>query len=123
MPSVITRAINDIQRDILKLVGADRVILPEQEIGIRLADNLSSPFIDLSRLTPQFSISQIIVPHKFVGKTIAELAFFTDYNVHCIGLKETDEKIIPLDPQYIIKARDRLIFAGFNDDLEKIARL
>lgn len=123
IPTVIARATNEIHRDILKLVGADRVLLPEREVGIRLADNLSSPFMELTRLSEQFSISQITAPARFVEKTIADLEFFTDYNVHCIGLKETDDKIVPLDPKYIIKARDRLIFAGFNEDLEKIASL
>ena len=40
---VIARAINSIHKDILEVVGADQVILPEQDVGIRLADNLSLP--------------------------------------------------------------------------------
>jgi len=43
---VIARAINDIHQEILSLLGADEMILPEKEIGIRLADRLSSPFTD-----------------------------------------------------------------------------
>lgn len=43
--TVIARAINDIHAEILVLVGADRTILPEKEIGRRLADSLSSPFL------------------------------------------------------------------------------
>jgi trk system potassium uptake protein TrkA len=42
IPNVITRATNDIHHDILKLVGADHVILPEREVAIRLADTLSA---------------------------------------------------------------------------------
>lgn len=42
IPTVIARASNEIHRDILKLVGADEVVLPEREVGIRLADSLSS---------------------------------------------------------------------------------
>jgi trk system potassium uptake protein len=39
-PRVIARAINDIHQEILNLVGADEIILPEKEIGMRLADSL-----------------------------------------------------------------------------------
>ena len=44
IPLVITRAINEIHKEILLLIGADRVVLPEQEIGTKLAYNLSLPF-------------------------------------------------------------------------------
>jgi trk system potassium uptake protein TrkA len=121
---VITRAVNDIHKDILKLVGADRVVLPEKEIAIKVADNLSSPFMDLIRLTKNFSVSQIIAPDQFVGKKVQELELFKNYKVRCIGLTETDkDRIIPADPTYIIQQNDRLVFAGNTKDLERIAKL
>lgn len=122
VPKVIARAINDIHKDILKLVGADRIILPEKEIGIRLADNLSSPFTELYRLSKHFSISQITAPHRFIGKPLDELNLFKTYRVHCIGLQE-DQKIIPIEPDHLIEEGDRLIFSGYNEDLAKLAKL
>ncbi len=123
IPKVIARSINEIHKDILKLVGADRIIMPEKEIGIRLADNLSSPFTDITRLTKNFSISQIVAPKKFIGKQLDSLNLFDTYHVHCIGIKSEDEKIIPITPHHAIEENDRLIFAGYNADLEKIAKL
>jgi trk system potassium uptake protein TrkA len=122
IPYVIARAINDIHKEILTLIGADRVILPEKEIGIRLADSLSSPFTDLVRLTKDFSISQIVAPKQFVGKTIGSLNLFKNYQVHCLGAKK-QEKIISINKDYVIMEGDRLIFSGYNQDLEKIAKL
>lgn len=122
MPKVITRAIDDLHKDILKLVGADQVILPEKEIGIKLADNLSSPFTEIVRLTKNFSISHITAPEAFVGKKISQLNLFDTYKVYCIGIKD-DDKIIPLEPNYTVKAGDKLIFAGNNKDLERVAKL
>jgi trk system potassium uptake protein TrkA len=122
IPKVIARAIDDIHKDILKLVGADRTILPEKAIGIRLADNLSSPFMDLTRLTKEFSISQIIAPKKWVGKTIAELNLYENYNIHAVGIRQ-DEVITSLDPEYVIVEGAKLIFSGKNEDLEKINKL
>jgi trk system potassium uptake protein len=121
-PYVITRAIDELNKEILTLVGADRVILPEKEIGIRLADNLSSPFVDVTRLTKQFSVINIVTPEEFIGKTIKELDLFGEYEVHCIGKKE-EEKIVSIGPDYIIKELDKLIFAGPNKNLEKLAKL
>jgi trk system potassium uptake protein TrkA len=121
-PYVITRAIDDLNKEILTLVGADRVILPEKEIGIRLADNLSSPFVDVTRLTKQFSVINIVAPEEFIGKTIGELNLFGEYELHCIGKKE-EEKIISIGPDYVVKELDKLIFAGPNKNLEKVAKL
>src|SRR5579872_1624177 len=75
---VIARAINGIHKDILEVVGADQVILPEQDVGIRLADNLSSPFMDLTRFTDDFCISQIKAPKSFIGKPLPELDLFNN---------------------------------------------
>ena len=119
---VIARAMDEMHKDILKLVGADRVILPEKEIGIKIADNLSSPFMDLIRLTKHFWISQIIASKDFIGKNVDELELFKRFNVRCIGKRE-DEKIIAIDPEYTVQEHDKLIFVGNNTDLEKIAKL
>lgn len=122
IPYVIARGINEIHKEILQLIGADRIILPEKEIGVRLADKLSLPFTDLIRLSKQFSISYTQAPGQFVGKTIAELDLFNTFTVHCIGMRQ-EEHITPIDGSYEVKAGDSLVFAGNNDDLERIAHL
>src|ERR1700733_12496581 len=88
---VITRAVNEIHKEILTLVGADQVILPEKEVGIHLADRLSSPFIDLIRLSKDFSISQLLAPKKFLGKKVKDLKLFENYQVYCIDLKAGED--------------------------------
>jgi trk system potassium uptake protein TrkA len=122
IPRVITRAINEIHKDILKLVGADQVIIPEKEIGIRLADNLSSPFTDLIRLTKDFSISMIIAPDVFVGKKLSELDLYNRYRVRCFGI-QTNEKIEPVSSDHVVIEADKLLLGGLNKDLEKIVKL
>lgn len=122
VPLVITRAIHEIHKEILLLIGADRVVLPEQEIGTKLADNLSLPFSVLSRVTKDFSISQITAPSTFLGKKINDLNLFKNYRVRCIGVVR-DEKIHPVDQNYLVEELDNLILAGNNKGLESIARL
>src|ERR1700722_1325569 len=116
IPRVIARAINDIHKEILKIVGADKVILPEQEIGIKVADNLSSPFTDLIRLSKEYAISQATVPLKFVGKKVSDLDLYENYGLHYIGIKEGDT-IISLDPDYVIQEQDKILLAGHNKNL------
>lgn len=122
IPLIITRAINQIHKEILLLIGADRVILPEQEVAEKLANDLSLPFSVLTRLSKEFSIGQITSPSTFVGKSIEELNHFKKYHVSCIGIMK-DEKISPLSDDYKIEENDTLIFAGNNKDLAALARL
>ena len=123
VPRVIARAVSDIHKDILKLVGADRVVSPEKEIAVRVAEGISAGFTDLVRVSKEFSIIQLTAPKYFVGKTVSALKFFTDYNVHCIGIKDAKDVISAIDPEHVIKASDKLIFAGKTADLQEIAKL
>ena len=120
-PRVIARAINEIHKEILQLVGADQYILPEREVGIRIADNLSSPFMDLLRLDDTFSISQVMAPDYLIGKTIEDANFFGNFGIKCIGIKH-DDQIIDSDPEYVIVSKDKLILSGRNANLERFAK-
>lgn len=119
---VITRSINTIHQEILTLIGADETIIPEQDIGIRLAERLSSPFEEFFRITNQFSMSQIPTPASFIGTTVESLNLYKSYQVRCIGLKQ-EEDYLPIDPDYSIQENDVLLFVGKESDLKKIARL
>ena len=118
---VIVRSTGDMQRDILELVGADQVILPEQEAAILLADNLSSSFMDIIHVSPTFSIVAILAPDEFVDKTLEELAFYNTYNINCIAIKRNEETIIPT-PETIIHDHDILYFAGNNNNVKKLGK-
>lgn len=119
---VIARSISAIHRDILLLIGADQVILPEQEMGIRLADMLSLNFDIIARISPDFSISKITAPKKFIGKTVESLNMSEQYHASCIG-KIVGGEIIHVDPQFIITEGDVLVMSGSNNDLARLAKL
>jgi trk system potassium uptake protein len=122
IPLVITRSISEIHREILQLIGADEVILPEREVGRRLADTLSMPFKTLMRLSPQFCIAQIEVPEKFVGKTIQKLSLPSSYGVTCIGLN-VEETLEPISEQHVLASKDLLILSGTAKDLARFDKL
>lgn len=123
-PRVITRAINEIHKEILKLIGADEVILPEKAIGRRLADTLSSPFTDHVRLSENFSIIQLAAPKKFFNKQLSTLKLYENYKVYCIGIRKLPEEEVQLsNASYTIQEGDKLIFAGHNGNLKMLTKL
>ena len=119
--TVITRSISDIHREILLLIGADQVILPEREEGRRVADLLSLPFKAITRLAANFCISELDAPQEFQKKSIKDLDFAATYGVVCIGKKE-DDNVEKLDPEYIVTENDVLLFSGSIKDLTRLPR-
>lgn len=122
IPHVIARATNKIHADVLALVGADKIVLPERDQGIRLANNLSFPFIDLINVTDLFALTKLKAPALFVGKSIRELELRKKYHVTCIGVQKGGE-IILIEGGYNVLEGDVLLFAGDNRYLEFLAQL
>jgi trk system potassium uptake protein TrkA len=122
MPRVITRAVNSIHKETLKLIGADEVVLPEVETALRVADHLSHPYADMIRITRDFGIMHIKTPQRFVGKSIAALKLFDSYQVYCVGIKK-DEIITPIKKSYVIQDGDILTCTGKTESLNGIAKL
>ncbi|MGB8467748.1 MAG: TrkA family potassium uptake protein [Candidatus Babeliales bacterium] len=120
IPKVITRAVNDIHKEILMLIGADKVVLPEHEIGQKLADNLSLPFNAITRISKDFSIAQIPVSGKMIGKKVHELSFIKEHHATCLGVKQK-ETIVPPYEIGALHEKDILIIAGTNKDLARIS--
>ena len=119
---VIARANTEIHKEIHILTGANKVILPEQAMGERLADTLSTPFLDVITIGKDFAISQVKAPVKFIGKAIEDLNFYKKYKVRCIGIKKDDE-IVVTSSGHVVVENDILIFAGSDYALSVLAKL
>ncbi|MEX2438179.1 MAG: TrkA family potassium uptake protein [Candidatus Babeliales bacterium] len=120
-PRVITRSIGNIHEEILKLVGADMIILPEQTVAIQLADRLSLPFTSIARLTNDYSIGIITSPEEYMGKTVQELKLYEQYAITFLGVMKNDSiEQVPAD--YVIEEGNKLVCAGSNKSLSKITK-
>jgi len=133
VPRVITRAshtVSDIQEKILNLVGADRIILPEVEIGKKLAQSLiASNILDYFPITDKYSAAQVNAPESFWGKKIGDLKIRQKYRVNILEIRKMSleenkiEKINYL-PQAtdVIEKGDILMVIGEEEDIERLSR-
>lgn len=119
IPMVVCRSTSITHKEILELVGADYVILPEQEAGIRLADKLSIHYGNFTRITQEYSLTYIRPDKKLIGREIKDIDFEKKYKVTLLG-KRQGEHIVRLDANYIVHADDCLVVGGENQDLEKL---
>ncbi len=101
VPLVIAKAKEELHARILKKTGADRVIVPERESGIRLAHNiLAGNFLEFVELSQKVRMVEVQVKPDWIGKTLRELKLRNKYQVNVIAVKEnTDsEAMLHIDP-------------------------
>lgn len=98
--NVIAKCSEEMHRKILLRVGADEVVFPEKESGVRLAKNLlSSGFVDMISLSDNVSIVEIDIKNDWVGKNLIELNLRKKYDVNVIAIRENGEVTVGVDPE------------------------
>lgn len=118
---VIVRAKNLLQKKILEKIGADRVILPEREMGIKVATNLiTTNLMDYINLSEEYSLAEIDPLNEWIGHTIYKLDIRAKYGLNVIGIKRNKKMVILPGTNESILANDILIVVGLNTDIEKI---
>lgn len=74
VPQVIAKALNPRQRQVLLALGADRVVMPEDEMGARIAEHLmKDSIVDFVELPEGYVLRRIPIPPSWDGKSLAEL--------------------------------------------------
>ena len=121
VPFILAKAQNDIHKRVLEKVGADKVIFPEREIGVRIANNLiSENFVDYIELSDDYSIVETAVLDEWVGKSMKEINLRVDYGINVMAIRKGDSISITPGPDLIMQSTDVLVVIGSNTDLRKI---
>ena len=119
--TVIAKCANEMHQKILLRVGADQVVFPEHESGIRLAKNLlSSGFIDMISLSDEVSMVEIDVKEDWVGKNLIELNLRKKYGVNVVALKKGDHVSVSVNPEQLLDAETSLIVIANTAKLAKL---
>ena len=122
IPFVLAKAQTELQAKVLKKVGADKIIFPEKESGIRIANNLvSGNFFDAIELSSKYSMMDLDVPAEWVGKSLRELNLRATKKINIIGIKQKEEFEITPDPDMPLSEDDVLVVIGRNQTLTKLA--
>ena len=119
--TVIAKCANEMHQKILLRVGADKVVFPENESGIRLARNLlSSGFVDMVSLAKNVSMIELDVKREWVGKNLIELNLRKKYSINVVALRRGDMVSVDIDPHAPLSPDDKFIVIA---NPEKLSRL
>lgn len=119
--TVIAKCSNEMQQKILLRVGADKVVFPENESGIRLAKNmLSSGFIDMISLSKDVSMVEIDVKDEWIGKNLIDLNLRKKYGFNIVAIKKGNKVNVNINPEQVLDAETTLIVIA---NTAKLARI
>ena len=120
---VICKATDEIQKKALEKVGADRVVVPEREMGFKLAQALtSSSVLDFIELSPDYGIADVQVPDKWVGKTLRELNLRAKYGTNIIAIRDGSAINVSPDADIPLKKENVLVAVGKNEQLSGLQK-
>ena len=119
--TVIAKCANEIHQKILLRIGADQVVFPENESGIRLAKNmLSSGFIDMLSLSKDVSIVEIALKDEWVGKNLIDLNLRKKYGFNIVAIRKGEKVNANIDPTAPLTKEMTLVVIANTDKLAKI---
>ncbi len=131
---IVARASNNLYGHVLKQVGADRIIIIEEQAGEDVAKKLLAPELhERIMLTSGHSLIELEARRDFIGKTLQELNMRKKYGVNVIAIQkkntEIDEtgkvinKMLMNDlpgPEDVIQKGDVLMLVGAEENIEKL---
>lgn len=118
---VIAKCADEMQKKILSKVGADRVVFPENESGIRLAKNLlSSGFMDIIDLSDNVSMVELEIRDEWVGKNLLELNLRKKYTINVVAICQNEEVCTNINPEQPLEKNMKLIVIANTSELNKL---
>ena len=118
--TIWVKASNKTHHRILSKLGADRVILPEQEVGRHVAQMLRNAALqDYVSLGNGYSVVNIVAPEHLDGKGVAALKLGETYDLRLLGVMRGSEFRSVNEPDIVLATDDRLILLGKRADLQR----
>ena len=118
VPFVVAKSMNSLHGRILDKIGADKIIYPEQSMGLRVARNLmSGGYLDVFELSAEFSMAEFSMPVSWSGKNLADLNVRERFHINIIGIKQGENVTVDLDPSEPLPDNCSIIAIGKNKDL------
>ena len=117
---VVAKAGNERMGQVLKRIGADQIIFPEEESGIRTAKSLiASDFLEYFEINGDLCLVEMEPKEKWIGKTLKELDLRKKYGANIIAIKNGIVKDF-VDPDLPLKADAPLLILIHKKNLEKL---
>jgi len=118
---VWVKAITDIHHRIVQKLGADRILHPEYEMGLRAAQSMAHPnMLDYISLGDDYFLIELRPGEQLEGRALADLGIDRD-KIHLLAVKHGPELMLAPAPEHLLRRNDHLILVGDEDALRRFA--
>jgi len=124
VPYVVCKAHDEIHRQVLKKLGADRVVIPEQENAARLAKSLASHnVLDYIELSEDYGIIDVPAPKSWWDKSLIELNIRAKLGVNILAVKRDGNITVSPSADFRILEGDIMVVLGDTAALKAVQKL
>jgi len=121
IPKIVAKAQDELHGRVLQKVGADIVVFPERDMGVRLAHTLiSRNVIDEIQLSTDYSILEMAAPHGFLGRSLKDLELRQRFGLSVLAIRRKDRIIVSPNADQVVDDGDILVALGQPDKLEPL---
>ena len=119
MPYIIAKSRDDMHTRLLTMIGVDKVVQPEQDVGTRVAKSIMhKSIIERVEFGKEYSILEIETPKEWVGISLNKLDIRPKYNIVIVCIEKKDGRVIIPMADYVIEEKDNLMIISPNKELE-----
>lgn len=123
VPRVVAKAASELHGKVLERVGADQVVLPEKDMGAKVARALSQGgMLDFLELTPDVSVVELTAGEGAAGRTLKQLDLRARYHVSVIAIRRGREVLVAPLADVPLRKDDVLVAIGKNEHIDRLLR-
>lgn len=119
MPYIIAKARDEMHTRLLSMIGVDKVVQPEKDVGIRIAKAIMhKSVIERVEFGKEYSIIEIETPKDWIGASLNGLNVRAKHGINIVCVEKADGKVVIPSADYIIEENDNLMIISPNKELE-----
>ena len=118
---IVVKSSGGLHSKILEKVGADSIVMPEYDIGVKMAQSLTrGGLIDFIELSSEYNIAELKVPSSWYGKSLMDLKIRDNYGININAIKTGTSINAELTADYVFNEGDIMVAIGTKKNLDKI---
>lgn len=119
---IVAQASGDAHAQILNRIGADKVIMPERDMGVRLAKSLAgNNIMDYMELSSTHSLLELEVPTEWINRSLIDCKIRNKYGLNVVAIRSGNELRVSPTGEDVFHSGDIIIVVGENSVLDKFS--
>lgn len=116
---IIAKANSHIHGRVLKKIGVKEVVFPEEDMGIRIANRITSAnILDYIEITPEVDLIEYkVISKKLIGKSLLELALRNKFGITIIAIRRGEDVIVSPSAEEKLYEGDVIFAVGRTENL------